>query len=524
MNIRTRLFGLFSIGILFSIQLHGQTLVWGNQMNVGTSHLLRTNNIYGWAYNSIVGGGYNTNDGHTACTIGGGWANWITDTNEGYSLIAGGSFNRADGRYIVIGGGLRNLALKTNGLPTSPNQNSGNYVTISGGADNVSFSYNTVIAGGVENVIEGYAYNSVISGGYENFIGYHSGYSTISGGTENVIQGGATWAAINGGYENLIQGAIPLGETSTNSGTAHFGWIGGGRLNTILGAGVQGSIGGGAENLLSGGSGVIAGGKRNTNAANWGVISGGKDNLIISNATSATIAGGEANFVDHSSHRAAIAGGYYNMIGTNASHSSIVGGFQNTIFDDSEGATISGGAYNEAAGDYSLAAGYYADAAHDGAFVWSDNSSASSFSSTNNNEFAVRTHGGVRFETGSSTGVKLAPGAGSWASLSDRNAKENFSRINAREVLEEVVNLPINTWNYKAQDESVRHIGPVAQDFHAAFGLGDDDRTITSVDTDGVALAAIQGLNQIIVEKNEIIEKLEERLQRLERILLKSNP
>ena len=81
---------------------------------------------------------------------------------------------------------------------------------------------------------------------------------------------------------------------------------------------------------------------------------------------------------------------------------------------------------------------------------------------------------------------------------SDRNAKEQFQPVNGREVLEKVSALPISEWQYKTQ--AGRHIGPMAQDFHAAFGTGQDDRHITTVDADGVALAAIQGLNEKLVE------------------------
>lgn len=85
---------------------------------------------------------------------------------------------------------------------------------------------------------------------------------------------------------------------------------------------------------------------------------------------------------------------------------------------------------------------------------------------------------------------------------SDRNAKERFKPVNSREVLAKVAALPISEWQYKTQGE-VRHIGPMAQDFREAFSLGRDERHIATVDADGVALAAIQGLN----------EKLEERLR-----------
>ena len=64
------------------------------------------------------------------------------------------------------------------------------------------------------------------------------------------------------------------------------------------------------------------------------------------------------------------------------------------------------------------------------------------------------------------------------------------------EVLAKVVEMPVGTWRFKSEDDSIRHIGPVAQDFMAAFGYGKDDKYITATDADGVALAAIQGLNQ----------------------------
>jgi hypothetical protein len=79
-----------------------------------------------------------------------------------------------------------------------------------------------------------------------------------------------------------------------------------------------------------------------------------------------------------------------------------------------------------------------------------------------------------------------------------------------------VIQLPIETWTYRAEDSRVRHIGPMAQDFYAAFGVGSDDKSISTIDADGVSLAAIQGLYQIVQEKDTRIAALEARLQRLE--------
>ena len=89
---------------------------------------------------------------------------------------------------------------------------------------------------------------------------------------------------------------------------------------------------------------------------------------------------------------------------------------------------------------------------------------------------------------------------------SDRNAKENFEAVNPREVLEKVVALPLSQWNYKDDDERTRHVGPMAQDFKAAFNLGTDDKHIATVDADGVALAAIQGLNEKVEARSQNAE------------------
>lgn len=99
---------------------------------------------------------------------------------------------------------------------------------------------------------------------------------------------------------------------------------------------------------------------------------------------------------------------------------------------------------------------------------------------------------------------------------SDRNLKENFTPIDGTSVLEKLDQIEILEWNYKSQDATVRHLGPVAQDFRAAFGLGADERHISTVDADGVAFAAIQGLNAKLKEKDERISELEKSLKSLE--------
>ncbi len=102
--------------------------------------------------------------------------------------------------------------------------------------------------------------------------------------------------------------------------------------------------------------------------------------------------------------------------------------------------------------------------------------------------------------------------ATAFVNTSDRNAKENLAPVSPREVLDKVASLPISTWDYKEYHDG-RHMGPMAQDFYAAFHLGGSDKTITTIDPDGVALAAIQGLNQKVESSSH---QSEDRIQKLE--------
>jgi Chaperone of endosialidase len=99
--------------------------------------------------------------------------------------------------------------------------------------------------------------------------------------------------------------------------------------------------------------------------------------------------------------------------------------------------------------------------------------------------------------------------------VSDRNLKRDIEPIDDQSVLERVARMPISTWSYKTDDPSVRHIGPMAQDFHAAFGLGDTDRAYDPIDAHGVAFAAIQALSERVAEQNARLERLERENQEL---------
>ncbi len=155
---------------------------------------------------------------------------------------------------------------------------------------------------------------------------------------------------------------------------------------------------------------------------------------------------------------------------------------------------------------------------------------ASTLPRPSSNEFAARATGGVRFvtaidgTTGAPTGgVYVAAGGGSWSSLSDRAAKRDLAPVDPQQVLEKVAVMPLYSWRYISEVSGALHVGPTAQDFRTSFGLGDSERHITSIDIDGVALAAIQGLHREsrrkdaeLAAQRALIDGLEARLRVLE--------
>ena len=113
--------------------------------------------------------------------------------------------------------------------------------------------------------------------------------------------------------------------------------------------------------------------------------------------------------------------------------------------------------------------------------------------------------------------------AGTLTQGSSREIKKDFADFDPAAALEGVQKLPILTWVYNNDAEAARHVGPMAEDFHAAFGLGVDNKHIAPSDQAGLALAAIQGLANKVDEKDARIAELEERLAQLEKQLAQNN-
>ena len=185
-----------------------------------------------------------------------------------------------------------------------------------------------------------------------------------------------------------------------------------------------------------------------------------------------------------------------------------------------------------ATGDFATALGSRASTAgHTGAFVRGDASTTDSILAIANNEFAVRAAGGFRFRTSAtlSTGCDLPAGSGAFVCSSSRTLKDRFGAVDGEELLGRIRGVPVSTWSYIGEQRGVRHLGPFAEDFRAAFGLGVDDRSIGLLDIDGVNFAAVKALEARTAELrakaaqvdrlNAEVAALRERMAELEALV-----
>jgi trimeric autotransporter adhesin len=170
-------------------------------------------------------------------------------------------------------------------------------------------------------------------------------------------------------------------------------------------------------------------------------------------------------------------------------------------------------------GDYSVAIGQRASAnGFDGAIVISDQSSTDSLEASANNQFSLRAAGGIRLYSNATktTGVSVNAGGSSWNVISDRNRKDSFASVDLEDLLARISRLPITTWRYTGEaDQTVRHIGPMAQDWQSLFKFSSDDKTINMSDLDGVNLAGVKALEARTADQAARIHALEAELAEL---------
>ena len=394
----------------------------------------------------------------------------------------------ANGRPNVIGGSLNTVAA---GVTTA---------TIAGGALNdigVGSPF-SVIGGGDDNNIAADSWGATITGGALNNIRINSDYSTIGGGSFNTIAANSFYGTIAGGFSNsAVAYAFAAGRQAKANHEGSFVWAdnqnsdfastivnqfnirasGGVRLNndtslnfgnqtrqmlnlwnTSYGIGVQGGAGyfrsGGDFFWYLGGSHSDA----NGNAGGGGVP-------LMSLKSSGRLGLGITNPDFPLDVQSGLAVARF------------------TTTNNANGAVLS--LRNNTASPTYLGAINFEDSGTPG-------------------QIGYLASGQMTFRVAGADRMNLQAGGlsvnGAIVLTSDRNAKADFAAVNAQEVLDKVAALPLQSWSYTNRP-GVKHVGPMAQDFRAAFGLGEDDKHIATVDADGVALAAIQGLNQKVEER-----------------------
>jgi hypothetical protein len=481
---------------------------------------------------------------------GGGAENYFgsTGTNSvtaDFGTVGGGLANKASGLASVVGGG------GYEGTIVDGNTASGTASVVGGGIGNLASFFTATVGGGYGNSAGGSSFGATtVAGGLNN--NAQSDFATISGGDDNIAGGVGSFVG-GGGTDGSTSPPFGLINDWPNNASGGASVIGGGLGNTN--SGYTATIAGGAFNSASGIAATVAGGEYNYAIGTNSTVGGGVENQAF--AAGSVIAGGGTD-------GNAVYGNYAYGIA-----SVIGGGLENTTRGNVS--MIPGGFGNTATGYASFAAGAYSGAVNDDTFVWSDNNI---FNSTAANQFLIHAAGGVGIGTNapqaqlhvSSNGGNSFPQAqldqqnasdysrlrftvsgnlnnrwdvgttatnfiiysgkiganmiyldksgltvnGAFVSSSDRNVKAGFEPVDTKAVLARVAAMPITRWHY-TNDVATPHLGPMAQDFYAAFSVGMDDKHIATVDEEGVALAAIQGLNQKLEGKDAEIQTLKQQ-------------
>jgi hypothetical protein len=506
-----------------------------NNGNAGTISGGQNNTVTN-GYQPAVGGGYGNTAGASYATVSGGINNTASGSTYGASVVGGGQFNFAVGDLATVGGGYNNVAGGSgafiggggyDGLTAFGNKASGAASVVSGGLGNVASGAGAFIGGGGSdgsnpygNTASGAA--SVVGGGLGNvasgpgaFIG-GGGYAApgnTASGMASVIGGGAdnqatnSYSVVGGGYGNTAGGAQAfVGDGYGNVANGQDSFIGGGNSSTA--SGLNSFIGGGNGNTASGSYSTVSGGAFNVAGGQYSFAAGRQAQALNQGAfvwadSQNAVFASTAN--DQFLIRAQGGVGINTdstpdsnfCINTNTylfSHAIYLRGDTGT--DHNHGLAYCGpGATN-----------FAANVLPDGPVLWGYSGGA----------LGVMSGGAKAVLTWTNTGVYVN---GGFAYSSDRNLKSGFAALNPLAVLACVASLPVTSWAY-TNNATARHIGPMAQDFHAAFKVnGDDDTHINVGDETGVALAAIQGLNQKVEEKDAKIKELEARLEKLEQMM-----
>jgi hypothetical protein len=508
---------MVNFGISCTTGTSGQTMYYST---IGGGH----GNAATWAY-ATVGGGIDNLAGYPGATVAGGDGNTASGQR---TTVAGGQDNTASGDYATVAGGNTGSASGNNSFVGGGTHNSAiaSEATVCGGGYNSASSGYSVVAGGYYNAASGVA--TTIAGGYFNsanveygtigggcFNAVNADYATVGGGRQDTAKacyGGVlsgwenlagnsssdTAAVVAGGRENRSEGRYTtIGGGYQNYVSSYCGTIGGGDQNqaTSLGA----FVGGGQGNVADGNCSVISGGRYNISSGLLSTVGGGFQNQ--STGLYSTIGGGGDNLV--SGLYGVVSGGRNHMI--EADYAAIPGGREDTLTADAECSMAFGR-------EVYLDQPYHISFFHGGEY-----SGRVGINRDDRDTVFYPLHIGTNGANGN--GAYLT-GGGIWTDASSRTKKEDFQRLDGPEVLRKVEDLEVTRWKFKGTEE--RHIGPVAEDFHAEFECGpessrDASTSIAAMDLAGVSLVAIQELSRLVRDLQVENQELRERIEVLEK-------
>jgi hypothetical protein len=478
----------------------------GNSANGGNSLYANTTGSYntasgGAALYSNTTGSNNTADGFYALYYNTTGSNNTASGQHALELNTTGSLNSANGAGALSANTTGN-ANTANGYVAMQDNTTGSANTATGagslqgnltGDNNTANGYQAleVNTSGSDNTANGYQAlvnnkaDDNTATGYQALYANRTGYGNTANGLEalfsndtgyqNVANGEEALYSNSNGYWNVANGVEALYANTTGTGDTANGY-------QALYANTTGNY--------------------NTGDGLWS---------LLANTT-----GGANTAVGYNSLTANTTGSGNVVVGVHALKFATAGSDNTSIGYASFGSTGSSGNFTN--GDNDIALGYLAGAnlvTGDNDIYIGNQGMGPNFSSS---ESGIIRIGQTNLQT--ATYLVGTVYANSVALTSDRNAKENFKPVDSQAMLAKVASLPVTEWNYKSDSKESQHIGPMAQDFQAAFQLSADDKHISVVDEGGVALAAIQGLNEKLETqlkgKDSEIQDLKTRLNELE--------
>jgi hypothetical protein len=515
----------------------GQVAFWDGSSDITGSNNLRWDNanrnfIGGYSGNSVTAGtvGGTISGGGTASSVNkvtdnygtvGGGANNVAGNNNAdatdatYATVGGGGGNQASASIATVSGGVANMASAIQSTVGGGFNNaaSGNVATIGGGSANMATASLATIGGGGDNTASGN--DATIGGGSSNTTS--GNVATIPGGFSNLAAGDYSFAAGNRAKVGTTPGTHNGTFLFADSNDFDFNSAGGNEFAARATGGVRfvtaidGSGNPTATTVIDPNGNVGIG---TTSPQSHLFVVDSTTNPSRGVVASQNNTGRQAALMQMTKSRGtrtsptAVANGdYVAAFNMNAyDGASYLGGKPMAGWGALVNGTVSTGSIPTDLFFYTKPSGTL-DPYGDGVVRVVISSAGNVGIGTTNPSHLIQLSGGA-YSNGST-----------WVNASDRNLKENFTPLDEQEILNRLESVPIQKWNYKNQPQAA-HIGPVAQDFYAAYQLGDSDKSIGTIDADGIAFAAIKALHKTMKEqlkqfKNEN-EELQERIRLLE--------